>query len=550
MQEGRQDWYLTLISLLFGVFISLWMDGLAKHGEMPDHPGGLALGLLVLLVLVCLWWWYGVFLGRVSPANNILLYVWDFATLATFAYGARSWAQPEQFMVALVIAVFMMAFRVALAWRESTPRSEDRYAVRGVTAVLVASAILIGTFWLGATAGSDEVASGKEAFVPAKNMWMLTSTLFIVLGLGCCVTFYAAWATEGVSRIRVGGLRPQMRPKLQVILANPPANVSSQDIQVLRQCAVSGLPMFESLLREKLGARVKSHLSSVHAIEDVDTHAVLASLPSVRRTEVMKAKSFWTYFCHWVDDLCDAKPATLPMRHIKHYIENGTWPKQDIRLGCLWTSICGTNRIVSFIEHVCQPDFNPGVHNPHQVTGMKRILLGSLLFSAKNREYAKRQHNLILKQWLSPNLSNQLGDFGVLVDLTTKTALELWAGFERNAKPDTMFLYNLLYAPAIYYHNCNEEVDQGEIDGLQTVTASEMAATVRRVATSLREASKSESQPEENEALKLRVWQIRSMVYSCANILPPELQTTYWEVADELEKAAVALAPLTTPSNA
>ena len=77
--SGRQfSWYLAFISIVFGIFISFWVQPLATlidNGNTEQELINAFIsknsirGLLAFLMLICLWWWYGTFLGRIAPAR-------------------------------------------------------------------------------------------------------------------------------------------------------------------------------------------------------------------------------------------------------------------------------------------------------------------------------------------------------------------------------------------------------------------------------------------------------------------------------------------------
>ena len=72
-------WYVTFISIVFGVFISVWIQPLERD-EIKERfpPKGvsdilfLARGILMFAILICLWWWYAIFLGNIDPLTASL----------------------------------------------------------------------------------------------------------------------------------------------------------------------------------------------------------------------------------------------------------------------------------------------------------------------------------------------------------------------------------------------------------------------------------------------------------------------------------------------
>lgn len=117
-------WYITFISIVFGVFISVWvtpLEGKAISDAVPpktfQHFLLLSRGVLTFLLLICLWWWYAIFLGNINPATGFLMYVFEFTTLAFFAVGFRYWDHPILFPSAVLIGATLMLLRfIFIVW--------------------------------------------------------------------------------------------------------------------------------------------------------------------------------------------------------------------------------------------------------------------------------------------------------------------------------------------------------------------------------------------------------------------------------------------------
>lgn len=120
-QEGL-TWYVTFISIVFGVFISVWVQPLEGEGIRGAFPPTslsdallLARAILMFVILVCLWWWYAIFLGKVNPAKGFPMYIYEFTTLAVFAIGFRYWDHAYLFPWAVFIGSALMLGRFYLA---------------------------------------------------------------------------------------------------------------------------------------------------------------------------------------------------------------------------------------------------------------------------------------------------------------------------------------------------------------------------------------------------------------------------------------------------
>ena len=168
--------------------------------------------------------------------------------------------------------------------------------------------------------------------------------------------------------------------------------------------------------------------------------------------------------------------------------------------------------------------------------GYSRIMLGSLVFSetgaaSKARELHRRLIEAELKRPTASSI--KLEDFDEkFVDLTTKTIQELWLGVE-DPPPrfDFTFLYSLLYAPALYYHDHQEERRQWEIDAeWEAPNATVAAEHLKKVGKALVTIH--------DDRRQLRAWQIRSVALSFASVLPKDVLKAYEGVAASLAAPA------------
>ncbi len=125
----QSQWYLTFISIIFGVFIAVWIVPIARQYRDPDTKDGLKRTLetvwsaesgraaLMFIMLICLWWWYGTFLGRISPAVGFWTYMYDFISLCSFAIAFRMWYHRWLFPMVVFFAAGLMLVRFGFAYR-------------------------------------------------------------------------------------------------------------------------------------------------------------------------------------------------------------------------------------------------------------------------------------------------------------------------------------------------------------------------------------------------------------------------------------------------
>ncbi len=64
------------------------------------------------MMLVCLWWWYGIFIGKIDPAKGFPMFAYDFVSLGSFAIAFRVWPQPFAFPVTVFVAALDIGVRI------------------------------------------------------------------------------------------------------------------------------------------------------------------------------------------------------------------------------------------------------------------------------------------------------------------------------------------------------------------------------------------------------------------------------------------------------
>lgn len=189
-------WYVTFISIVFGVFISVWVQPLEGELITAAFPPKdlsdavfLARGILMFLILVCLWWWYAIFLGIVHPANGFLMYLYEFATLAIFAIGFRYWDQSYLFPASVFFGSSFMLVRFYLTLGVVTKLSDEWWALIIALITLVTYVfIIVGAF------GVLFLLSGISDEQKLGTVHIVVTVLLLV---GFIATLLAVYRVEG-----------------------------------------------------------------------------------------------------------------------------------------------------------------------------------------------------------------------------------------------------------------------------------------------------------------------------------------------------------------
>lgn len=223
------------------------------------------------------------------------------------------------------------------------------------------------------------------------------------------------------------------------------------------RCVKEGRSRFEELLGSS------SHMSCVHSYEDVEVQAFILALPSLGNDEEMRMKAYLTYATHWVDDFFDQFQFESSIkRGIKKH-------RTDLNavLALFGEDVLEVNR--SLYTH--------SVHKAAVQNGVHRLLYGSLINHADSLEEQQQyldEHTSLFFNDLDLPLRHEIRKKlnPLLIGLTNKTAQEFWFGCEKTYDPNVTALYTLLYTPALYFHDYEEESSEQELQFLETAPPS------------------------------------------------------------------------------
>lgn len=191
--------------------------------------------------------------------------------------------------------------------------------------------------------------------------------------------------------------------------------------------------------------------STVHPYDDIEGHAFILGIVSEDRWDEAQAKSYLTYASHWIDDFFDCpervgNPAQL------------TRDRHDIRLALANMGPAG------------QVGFAMANRVPHPEAVYKalhRMLYGGLV--QRSKSFAER-HELVTEyrevatRFISPSVASEIGELQPEAYwASNKTVIELLHAAEKEVDFTAAELWNLVYAPALFYQDADEEAVRGEL---------------------------------------------------------------------------------------
>lgn len=242
------------------------------------------------------------------------------------------------------------------------------------------------------------------------------------------------------------------------------------DWRELLAAVKAGHAEFVDLLTETgLLGRFGITTSTVHRYDDVEVHAFILAIVSAGRWEEIQAKSFLTYASHWIDDFFDSPNKVRDPDQLLN-------DRGDIR------------RALANMGPVGQVGFAMAnrVRCPAAVyKSLHRMLYGGLVQRSLDRETRRilvEEYYSVATRFVDARLAAQIHRLQPQVYWTTnKTVQELLFAAEDEIDFNTAEVWNLIYGPALYYQDADEERASGELnfDKAETPRLQKMIEMIR-----------------------------------------------------------------------
>jgi len=543
MQDDKHnEFFLAFVSIIFGIYVAEWarpvVDFLKIHTSHEVYLYFQFANIikitqcaLTLGVIVCLWWWYGFVLGRYDPARGLFMYAYDFATLGCFAVASGIWKNVQIFPVVVLIACVLVGVRFFIARLKLRHNKKLNSVLKWAIGTVVVSIIIFGIGLIIFLFG----ASSVDTPVPHSHGVVIFSSANIFV-MVCCIiaTIFCASKMEGGlgwGRNFPFQLTTYMAgDKLMLNPDSTAAALSSYDLEGCKMRCELGLHEFRRKMIDM--TRYESPcISQVHSVHDLHSQAFLPAYASLNHTEEVTKKSEMMYFVHWFDDLVDQGN----IKKIDAIIAANGEKVFDKLLSVFFDQPSEINNFIkSFIDK-----YRSEAGKKFFRLGLVRVMLGSKLF--QDDSTATKAHDIHQKV-LGTALGDQAGILeiinGQFIDLSVKTVQEFWHGLEDPVLPFYYtFLFSILYGPALYYHNFEEEGNRSEsAKGWMRFDEGDAVAMIKSVG----EKIKISATAVHDRRLNLRALEIRGVAHTFDIVLPTKVKEAYLTLADELEKFAKA----------
>lgn len=199
MNNDDATWYVSFISIVFGVFISVWATQTAIvlnlaftcEGQCDPTLTILVRGGFLFAILICLWWWYAKFFFAVAPPKTFLMYFYDFLSLGIFAIAFSTWRTEVCYNFAVTTGAVAVALRLVFAYRSKSMNTHKRI-VLFIPFISLTPYILYVVFLI-FFSRYITVTSPTFQYLSDPNNWHLAVTLFLAVSfiatLGAAIAF-------------------------------------------------------------------------------------------------------------------------------------------------------------------------------------------------------------------------------------------------------------------------------------------------------------------------------------------------------------------------
>ncbi|MCK5564291.1 MAG: hypothetical protein KAJ07_03520 [Planctomycetes bacterium] len=460
-----------IVSLLYPISIGFWVKEIVDYIQIqeitsiekmfPQDWLTLISGVLFLLDLMCVIWWYAKYIYRIDSKLSLNSYFLDLLICGVFALAANTWTKPHIFLFPTLFGSIFLMMRLFALYQNSISFHIDRYILK-IAAMYLGVVVLVVVTLFGFVIidkpsmsefsiteaktndvqiiddsknnnANDETDNskvigqtdnyGKERF---KLSWSdaiyspagyILPAVFSAIGIGLTIAFrkkidvavsiyLASTADSSPAYLMWPDLELSDKLDNEYILEIKKQAMKQQHARI-RHRTQDGLKCFKDLFL-KLGKHDRIY-SRVHTEPELRLQSYILGLPSSGNEdyeEEIEKKALMVAASHWLDDLADRTGL-----HVFKQIKKGQLLSGEKResfelferiykpLITKHTDRTFYEQLVSMISSACIFPFN----RKNIFLGLNRVAYGSVIFSPKISEEIRRvildDHNVFLKDW-------------------------------------------------------------------------------------------------------------------------------------------------------
>lgn len=511
---GKND-NVNIIGVLFSLSIAFWGGQMANHfskslpkawtydqgvindAELWVFAITAIAGVVFLVDVVCIIWWYSQYIYKIQPTPTFQTHFIDFGICAAFNVAASLWTS-GWFLGATMFGSGLLFFRFYGLRNSPFANGNDQ-------------AILLSAFrWMIAAFVVSTILSLAVFSLLSHLDWdyqiMFPVLAILLSGIGIYLTIKhreMITVSADIHEVR----RKRFKP---MELYWPPALKHNESLRrQVRDACRKGLEAFDSLFDVDRRNKLVRLQSRVHAQGDLVIQSYILGIPSCQldgkdsvttlRTSEVTHKAQLVGLSHWLDDLVDGRKEHYVLQILQihdrdklsesirkaigehsdkafHEIYGGLI-KRHVLGNDVWDGVCKAIEERSLTGNEC-----------YLYAGLNRVAIGAVMFSPrveeKKRDAVIKAHNRLVREKAIEAAPSEFQDAvkevleeidsdddqigKALLALTTKTVQELGMGSEGQRVNFTLsLLYSLLYAPLLYFHDIDNELDEGEMAVLE-----------------------------------------------------------------------------------
>lgn len=509
----KSDQPLRTVGFLFALSIAFWAQDMATYFSETESRDWLywatsAAGLFFLADIMCIMWWYAKYIYRIQTTATLSTFFVDFGVCAMFNVAAHRWTDHRVFLTATLIASTLLVWRFLSLYRSEEANDTDRRVLRAArnwvgVAILVSAFLLLAVpFALALFArGHAELVEGAERF----RKFFYPVAVATLSGIGIVLTFKFADRIQVSTDIHEAGSQRFVPMELHW-----PSRIAD-DKELRRQLGAStrrGLDRFANLF--KGGPTDLDHdrlFSRVHPQGDLRVQSYILATPSwtpssqqIVRADEIEKKAFMVGASHWLDDLVDGRGE---LQIYNRLAKEEDWGLSLDRAEEIFARIfkdiivkhTDEHFYLKFVKHIRDSVLLPE-NRPYLFFSLNRVAIGAAIFGPRVkqslRESLLEQHNsrienLIrreqqqagrdrfawydqLLQLLTAMKADPDGLGKLVLGLMTKTVQDMAMASEaRHVCFGRSVVYSALYAPLLYFHDVDRELEYHEIVPLESL---------------------------------------------------------------------------------
>lgn len=524
MKSEKGDQPISIIGALFGFCVTFWAKNLADYmsdylvvvkksllqldvenlnildrlasvpTQWTDVHGQwfitLFSGLLFLIDILCVLWWFSKYIYRVQSTVTLGTQFLDFSLVGMMSLAANRWDNSVIFLTATTCgsAILLLRFYWIINGPDAT--DTDKQILSAARWGLCVALGVVALVFLIIGAVIPFIVEGHKGIVAVYKMYVMPAIPGVLSAIGIGLT----WWLKDKIEVAVA-IHDRAEKRFIPMTLHWPEEIKKDPM--VRDGIISntadGLMEFRNLFEKRMGLPKHERVRSrVHPEADLRVQSYILSIPSWksdRGASEVKHKAFMVAVSHWLDDLLDGRNEAITFQILKG-LPNFGLPVRDSHVETpekMFEAIY--NRLI--IQHT-DPFFYDALiqqinqaavsdHNRRYLYfGLNRVAIGSVIFGPKihreNRDHARDRHIEALEQLIGSRgeWSEEVGrlirkirnhEVGkILLSLTTKTDQEIaMASEEEDVNFALTLLYSLLYAPLLYFHDIDDELDYGEM---------------------------------------------------------------------------------------